>query len=395
MNVPSVPSSPFWLFDHVKKKWTAIITSPNPGAVSYASVTSLNSNSVMLLGGLANDETSSGVWVLKGQTWVNSSVKLPVALYAHTTVVIDNAAYIFGGGNAENGMVLNTLHTLQVQNGSVVGQVKSIPQTGSSWPASRFSHTAVTVKMNDDEVMAVYGGAQQDMVLGDLWVYNPRTSQWTELYSVECGASHDEYPPQLYSHAAVALSSRKMAIVGGIKCNYLNEKATYVYDFSSRNWSLLPTTDQAAVNSMSIGWITETSTILLFGGGQPLTWMQPACTPPLVAAPSFATGSCEICPNGTFSSQGSCSPCPPGTTSGPGMTSIDGCIPCAVGKYLSHEQCVDCPPGLSTVTSGTRDIAGCIVCQNDDCTHGSCYVKNVSPTCICDRGYFGDHCQVR
>ena len=362
LNVPSVPSSPFWLLDPVEEKWTAVTASPHPGAISYASVTSLGSNSVMLLGGLLNLISPSGIWILQGQTWTNSSVQLNGALYAHTTVLINNTAYIFGGGNAETGVVFNTLYSLQVQNGSVVGPLQNIASTSSNWPVARFDHTAVVVTMNNSEVMAVYGGAQQDIYLGDLWVYNPKKSLWTELYNVACGAALAGQPPQLYNHAAVALSPRKMAIIGGMNCNSVNENAVYVYDFSIGNWSQLHTIGLAAVESMSVGWVAETSTMLLFGGGQPLLQMQPACASPLVATSSFANSEC---------------------------------IPCHIGTYYASWNCTPCPSGLSTRQIGATSVSDCNICESSYCSHGSCSVDSSGPNCRCDLGYEGRHCEVR
>ena len=394
LNVPYTPSSQFWLFDPVADEWTAISATPNPGSVTYASVTSLGRGSVMLLGGIVNQYMPSGIWVLEGQTWVNLS--LSMALLAHTTVFLNNTAFIFGGVDLETQAVLNTLYSLEVQNGTVVGQLQNNTATGPVWPAARFGHTAVVVTMKNSEVMAVYGGVQKTVVLGDLWVFNPQTSRWAMLYSVECGATFAivGQPPPLFYHAAVTLSPRKMAIVGGTKCNSFSQNATFIFDFSSGYWSQLPTTGLTAVSSMSIGWIAEESTLLLFGGGKPLLQMQPACKPPYVAKPSFATGLCELCPNGTFFSQGDCFSCPPGMTCGPGILRIEECIPCAVGKYLSNGSCVDCPTGLSTSVPGAIDITGCAVCQVNKCNHGSCYVENMSLNCACDKGYFGNQCQV-
>lgn len=365
----SAPSSglPYWLLEYPSATetpvWTAVTSEPNPGAIIFASINAMRSDSVLMIGGATYgpNPKPSGIWILSSDLqWTTPNVSFPIPINSHTTVIINSTAYIFGGSNLDLGDCLSTLYSLNVGDSGIVGEVGNITQT-SPWPPARFEHTAVVVSVDNTQVMAIYGGAIPSAIFGDLWIFNPLTKLWKQLYNVPtCGGAFPHQAPQLTSHSAVALSPRKMVIIGGQNCYNLNMGTTFVFDFVLNYWTeLFPTMGPAPVNSMSCG-LAKDGSILLFGGGQPLLKMTPGCPSPNQSS-SFPDQACE---------------------------------PCETGKFLYARRCIRCDEGLSTAGPGKTSADDCSVCDDDYCEHGSCSVENLKPVCSCHIGYSGSRCNV-
>ena len=350
------------MLDLSNSEWTAVTSAPNPGRLLQASINSISDSSVLVIGGYTYGPvpSASGVWILSSSlTWTRFPVALPNFLYSHTTVVIEGVAYVFGGATFSG--ILNTLFTLKIVNDSAVGELANISVSGN-WPQARFYHTAVAVSFQGAQSMAVYGGLNVNgNSIGDLWVFNTITQRWTELYNVQnCQEVLIGQPSCLSGHAAVALSPRKMAIIGGQLFDDSSTATTFVFDFKTLEWTELPTSGLGLVNSMSVG-LMRGGSVLLFGGGQPLLQLTPGCPSPNYST-SFASETCR---------------------------------PCAAGSYLVSGNCVSCPEGFSTLNPGMTSKDSCIdVCDIDQCVHGSCSVVNGEPSCSCKIGYSGRRCEV-
>ena len=379
VNAPFIGNSlcPYFVVDLDTGVWAPLKSQDETSQISYGALLAIAEETIVLIGGyftLPQQQSPAGIWQFSRTSWMPIASSTLPFLYSHTAVIMDSEVYVFGGGlyfgKDSNAVYRMTIFTDPLRNTTtLLGNATLVTintNISSSVLCERLGHTAVVVRYQGEQVMAIYGGMSDTARLGDLWVFNPRTRVWTMLYNAPLcvPTTAQGQAPQLAFHSAVAISTRKMIVIGGQTCSRSASNFSFVYDFELLEWSRLEAQNLRPVQSMSCG-LAANNTILLVGGGLPLTAITPGCVSPKVAA-DFTQDPCEYCPAGTFYSVVSiygdavCKPCLGGTWSQPGAT--------------SQLQCNLCAPDL--------------------CAHGTCSIYADGPRCNCDLGYSGRSCDV-
>lgn len=107
---------------------------------------------------------------------------LPIALYAHASVLLTNGTLlVFGGVSARNGVsALQPMNTIYSLDTTTHGGWISLT-TPSGGPSVRQGATA---SLNTDGTVFVFGGTNgAGSVLNDGWVLDPRTLSWTQVFA--------------------------------------------------------------------------------------------------------------------------------------------------------------------------------------------------------------------
>lgn len=97
-------------------------------------------------------------------------------------------------------------------------------------PPARWLHTAVVLKGK----MVICGGvSHRNVILGDVWIYTPRTRTW--VLKTPSG------PPFLprEGHSAVAYDGDKMIVFGGVSYGYEPFNDVWQYDMTLNSWTIL------------------------------------------------------------------------------------------------------------------------------------------------------------
>lgn len=98
---------------------------------------------------------------------------------------------------------------------------------GNQVPPSRWLHSAVA----NDNKMIIFGGVSRtQQVLGDVWIFDPESSEWTK-------ANPEGAVLPRQGHTAV-VSGTQMIVFGGISYGYLPFNDVAVYDIGANSWTI-------------------------------------------------------------------------------------------------------------------------------------------------------------
>lgn len=97
-------------------------------------------------------------------------------------------------------------------------------------PSPRWLHTAVEYKGN----VIVFGGVSySDIILGDVWVFNPDTALWTKGEPTGAPILPRE------GHSAVVMGGKDMYVFGGISYGHVPFNDMFRYDITVNQWAMV------------------------------------------------------------------------------------------------------------------------------------------------------------
>lgn len=163
-------------------------------------------------------------------------VLLPPTRRLHTAVVMKHRMLIFGGVS-HNNLILGDLWIFDPAEGSWIEASADGP--GGSPILPREGHSAVTLK--DELTMLVFGGVSYGFLpFNDLWQYSAVDNAWTRL----TGPTTQNAPMQRWLHTAVHYvapdsegGAESMIVFGGLTAHYVPLNDVHVWDVASSSWS--------------------------------------------------------------------------------------------------------------------------------------------------------------
>ncbi|MFX1254392.1 MAG: Kelch repeat-containing protein [Promethearchaeota archaeon] len=138
--------------------------------------------------------------------------------------------------------------------------------TNNSWinlaptskPSPRYNPAMTYDSLNNKLIL--FGGYESNGYLRDTWTYDYSTNQWTQIFPLTS-------PGVRHSHAMVYDSAnQKVILFGGHNQQFiLND--TWVYDFSSNNWTqMFPQTGPSVRYGHTMVYDPVNQKVILFGG---------------------------------------------------------------------------------------------------------------------------------
>jgi hypothetical protein len=115
-------------------------------------------------------------------------------------------------------------------------------------------------KTND--VIILFGGWYSTSMLGDTWIYNLNTNEWTDMNPVSA-------PPPIYQHGMTYdIINSKAVVFGGFFHDTMTySNSTWVYDLSTNNWeNPQPATYPPARGKHRLVYDNNNHNVVLFGG---------------------------------------------------------------------------------------------------------------------------------
>jgi len=104
----------------------------------------------------------------------------------------------------------------------------SIKSESPKIPAPRWLHSAVVI----GDRMIIFGGVSySDIILGDIWVFNPDDNTW--VHAVPNG---DKILPR-EGHSATAMKGEHMVVFGGISYGHIPFNDLWIYDATRNEWT--------------------------------------------------------------------------------------------------------------------------------------------------------------
>ncbi|MBN1384337.1 MAG: hypothetical protein JW983_05630 [Elusimicrobia bacterium] len=175
-------------------------------------------------------------------------------LYASTCTVY-STAYQFNAGVHDNTLTFGTGD----DSGSYVNLLNNFYDiTGTPKPDARRWHSTA-YSSSEDKVLLFGGFDSSGDPLGDTWVYDPQSGQWTQK-------SPAVSPGQRYGHIMVSSGTNKVILFGGYNgADYFND--TWEYDFEKSSWTQIVTiSSPIALVYSCAGYDSKNNKIILFGG---------------------------------------------------------------------------------------------------------------------------------
>lgn len=130
---------------------------------------------------------------------------------------------------------------------------------GSAFPPSRRLHTAVELS----GTMVVFGGvADNNVILGDLWMFKPETAEW-----IEASPSLKILPREGHSADTLATGT-EMIVFGGVSYGFIPFNDLWIYSALQNVWTEVQVTgEKPPVRWMHTScYYKTTNDILIFGG---------------------------------------------------------------------------------------------------------------------------------
>ena len=301
----------------------------------------------------------------------NSSIK---ARYVVSFVGVNTTtAILFGGVGSKHGTLggsafdetwilhLQPMFYWRQATGDVFHSVR---------PRSRYNHAAVIMQSK----MYVFGGRDAfEACLDDLWVFDIKTQEWSELTADNGGPTVSNYQSCDYSAATTpgqllitVIYRYRHASNGSIRSN----QQTWMFILHAKLWQLIASS----------------------GGNENLM------TAP-ISKSFYWKGFLVMFDTIQINIKYLAVKCPAGFTSS--NISDKYCNFCKKGYYretlYSDSDCIPCPYGLTTFDIGARKLSECTVCDVDRCKYGKCVVDfnegSLRPVCQCYVGFTGSTCQ--
>lgn len=155
----------------------------------------------------------------------------PSGRYGHTLNILGSKLYIFGGqveGYFFNDLVAFDLNALQNPNNRWEFLIRNSHEGGpppGQIPPARTNHSMVTY----NDKLYLFGGTNGVNWFNDMWSYDPRTNQWTEL---ECNG----FLPTPREGHAVALVGDTMYVFGGRTDEGIDLGDLAAFKITTRRW---------------------------------------------------------------------------------------------------------------------------------------------------------------
>ncbi|KAF2843434.1 galactose oxidase [Patellaria atrata CBS 101060] len=228
----------------------------------------------------------------------------PVPRSYHSISIIKGRAYIFGGETKAGTLANNDMQIVILPSSGVLdADYQSIPARSSSGkdvPAARKNHTTAVV---GDEIY-LFGGEDTSGPLneeGRVWVYHTISNSWSYLQPVggqpypssrsshtiaasdepraEGKTYHERFPQQPLDPAKAvpepprADTSGTLFIIGGKGTDGTIYNDTWGFDIRTRSWSALPITPSPSTDSSAV---IAGSHLYLFGGHDGNSYLGPS-----------------------------------------------------------------------------------------------------------------------
>ena len=300
---------------------------------------------------------------------------------------------------------------------------------GNRYPGARYSHTSIMLDQN----LYIFGGRGYSsysfpMFLSDLWAYSPQNKTWTwmngtKTYEEKSGPFPGPdpvyaFPASRYQHGSVVTSDGRIIVIFGVGSTdtgsgILNDMYVIIYFCSRMN--LTPSSNsyiwemtcqpgsfaieggvctQCPADTYKSGWSTGNVSLCLScpafslaGRGTP-SISQCLC----ISGKFLANGQCIKCPANTFKSSignAECTACNSKavTIAGQGNgTSASECV-CRPGYFgTGNNDCSLCPANTFKSLAG-NDLA-CLYCNANSSTNATVGRTSASE-CLCLPGYSG------
>lgn len=255
----NVPMGTTFRFDG--STWQDLTAAGGPPPRSAAAMTRLDSQQVLLFGGLDSNGTALGdAWIYSSAFSWNRllATRWPPARLNHALASDRNdnyRAYLFGGQDS-NGVKLNDLWRLEA---ATLGMRWS-PLTTSTRPSARDIHAMAF----DDQRrrLVLFGGRDaSNTFLNDTWEFDPLTTSWTQLQPARS--------PGARVNAAMVFDAgrNRIVLIGGYDGSYLNE----IWEFDGRTWTPRQPETPAftATENPAAAYDPTTQRIVMFGGQVP------------------------------------------------------------------------------------------------------------------------------
>ncbi len=164
------------------EQWQTLTPATSPPARSGHSITEVCNKLILFAGknGVLNDTWE---WERLERNWkkITPVNDPPPARHNHSTAVSECKLYIFFGVNVDN-VVLNDVWSYDPRT----EQWQTEAQNGTELPSGRYGHT--TIAMPDGNI-TLFGGEKPDGPADNyLWKYNPSTKTWTKYAAMPGGA---------------------------------------------------------------------------------------------------------------------------------------------------------------------------------------------------------------
>lgn len=188
-------------------------------------------------------------------------ILLPPTRRLHTSVVMKDRMVVFGGVSYNN-LILGDLWIFDPAEASWLEASADGP--GGSPILPREGHTAIALM--DGLSMLVFGGVSYGFLpFNDLWKYSAVDNTWVRLSS---GSGEDQNAPmQRWLHTAVLhKNTNSMIVFGGLTAHYVPLNDVQIYDIASNSWHLQTCIDTPPMPRMMHVAVTIRDIMLVTGG---------------------------------------------------------------------------------------------------------------------------------
>lgn len=141
----------------------------------------------------------------------SAQLVLPQKRYGHSSTLIKNNLYVFGGAYQKNsgGSAYYSFYECELKLDSSKDDLFRWKRITGEAPQTRDSHTAISFL----DQLLIFGGSNSNKCFNDLYKYCVKSKIWTKLEPL---ADEGHQPSQREGHVAVLVEGDKMLIHGGI-----------------------------------------------------------------------------------------------------------------------------------------------------------------------------------
>lgn len=161
-------------------------------------------------------------------TKIECTGNIPKARGGHCAAVVGRRLYIHGGGNPKTRDAYHDMYSLDLDS----WEWRKEKTTGSK-PSPRFGHSACHMKVNERDVLLVYGGMTIDSSLDELMLFDVELREWRLLEPI--GAK----PPVSFGASFLSIQNTgKILLFGGFGSETADEGLTcvYIYNTLTNSW---------------------------------------------------------------------------------------------------------------------------------------------------------------
>jgi serine/threonine protein kinase len=199
-SVKSAASREVWMLDYEQRAWTQLSVSGVPTITEHT--TSLLGSRLLIFGGVVDGEYSNRLFSfdISTSTWAELSPQgqPPSSRSRHSAVVLGSRLYIFGGNVVDKSGAMAFFNDIHVYDSETNSWSMVVASRASDAPVAR----AGAAMVSRGTKIIVWGGAQGEVALNDLCIFDLIDSLWiqprpvgftpTPRHSVSVSV-HDEY----------------------------------------------------------------------------------------------------------------------------------------------------------------------------------------------------------